>query len=136
MVTYLSQKYPCWCAGLIMNYFFYLTRTKPPLSKPIIETHSTDSLLLGTEQNLQLLLPVISMAFKTTIFTDYQKLILNLLLQMPTVWTLTVTASLEQISETSLIWMKNWRSSSSTQSMWFMWFILISYSILVTLRNN
>ncbi|XP_067343721.1 leucine carboxyl methyltransferase 1 isoform X1 [Channa argus] len=28
-------------------------KTKPPLSKPIIETHSTDSLLLGTEKILQ-----------------------------------------------------------------------------------
>lgn len=39
-----------WSAPTCWFFFLSLTRTKPPLSKLLIETHSTDSLTLGNEK--------------------------------------------------------------------------------------
>lgn len=38
-------------SGNFFFIFFISARTKPPLSKPIIETHSTDTLLIGKRRN-------------------------------------------------------------------------------------
>lgn len=95
-----------------------MNRTKPPLSKPLIETHSTDSLTLGNR--LKLFMWGNKIPPVTVLAKRFQSVSLCVphfpFVQMPTASTQTAFVSLEPTSETCRIWMKNWRSVTLTQS--------------------